>query len=111
MIARVTSLEKMAGLNLLPGMKHLTAVHASQISDAAAAVLIASDTAVTRWELTPLARMHAMAVGVPAGGRNWPPVSTVAAKERSRGAEAMPRLRISRIHQARALDELPHPLS
>jgi acetyl-CoA C-acetyltransferase len=59
---RVTSLEKMAGLNLLPGMKHLTAAHASQISDGAAAVLIASDAAVARWGLAPLARIHAMTV-------------------------------------------------
>jgi acetyl-CoA C-acetyltransferase len=59
---RVTSLAKMAGLNLLPGMKHLTAAHASQISDGAAAVLIASGAAVTRWGLTPLARIHAMTV-------------------------------------------------
>jgi acetyl-CoA C-acetyltransferase len=59
---RVTSLERMARLKLLPGMKHLTAAHASQISDGAAAVLIASDTAITRWGLTPLARIHAMTV-------------------------------------------------
>jgi acetyl-CoA C-acetyltransferase len=59
---RVTSLERMARLNLLPGMKHLTAAHASQISDGAAAVLIASDAAISRWGLTPLARIHAMTV-------------------------------------------------
>src|SRR5277367_785773 len=59
---RVTSLARMARLNPLPGMQHLTAAHASQISDGAAAVLIASETAVTRWGLAPLARIHSMTV-------------------------------------------------
>jgi len=59
---RTTSLEKMASLRLLPGMNRLTAAHASQISDGAAAVLVASDAAVTRFGLTPLARVHTMAV-------------------------------------------------
>jgi acetyl-CoA C-acetyltransferase len=59
---RETSLEKMAKLNLLPGMSRLTAAHASQISDGAAAILVASEAAVERYGLTPLARIHAMAV-------------------------------------------------
>jgi acetyl-CoA acetyltransferase family protein len=42
-------------------MKRLTAAHASQISDGAAAVLVASAAAVERFGLTPLARVHSMA--------------------------------------------------
>jgi acetyl-CoA C-acetyltransferase len=46
---------------LRPGWE-LTAATASQISDGAAAVLIASPTAVRRHGFTPRARVHAMAV-------------------------------------------------
>jgi acetyl-CoA C-acetyltransferase len=57
-----TSLEKMAGLNTLTEGGRLTAAVSSQISDGAAALLIASPQAVRRHGLTPLARVHTMAV-------------------------------------------------
>jgi acetyl-CoA C-acetyltransferase len=57
-----TSLEKMASLRtLLPGGV-LTAAASSQISDASAALLIASDAAVKRYGFTPRARVHHMSV-------------------------------------------------
>jgi acetyl-CoA C-acetyltransferase len=57
-----TTLEKMATLPpLLPGGR-LTAALSSQISDGAAALLIASEEAVRRYDLTPRARFHAMTV-------------------------------------------------
>jgi len=57
-----TTLEKMAQLNpIMPGGR-LTAAVASQISDGAAVVLIASERAVAEHGLTPLARVHTMAV-------------------------------------------------
>jgi acetyl-CoA C-acetyltransferase len=57
-----TSLEKMASLKtLLPG-GILTAAASSQISDASAALLIASDAAVKRYGFTPRARIHHMSV-------------------------------------------------
>jgi acetyl-CoA C-acetyltransferase len=59
---RDTSLEKMAGLAPLRDGWEITAAAASQISDGAAAVLIASAAAVDRYGLTPLARVHSMAV-------------------------------------------------
>jgi acetyl-CoA C-acetyltransferase len=59
---RDTSLDKMAELKPLREGWDLTAATASQISDGAAAVLIASDTAVERHGLTPRARIHALAV-------------------------------------------------
>lgn len=52
------SLEKMAALK--PAFKEdgvITAGNSSQISDGAAAVVLASDTAVRRWHLQPLARV------------------------------------------------------
>jgi len=57
-----TSLEKMAGLRTLTEGGRLTAAVSSQISDGAAALLVASADAVRRCHLTPLARVHAMAV-------------------------------------------------
>ncbi|MEV0641730.1 acetyl-CoA C-acetyltransferase [Streptomyces sp. NPDC050619] len=57
-----TTLEKMAGLKTLTEDGRLTAAVASQISDGAAALLIASAEAVRRHGLTPLARVHSMAV-------------------------------------------------
>ncbi|UIX29120.1 acetyl-CoA C-acetyltransferase [Streptomyces sp. GQFP] len=57
-----TSLEKMAGLKTLRDGGRLTAAVSSQISDGAAALLLASADAVRRHGLTPLARVHAMAV-------------------------------------------------
>jgi acetyl-CoA acetyltransferase family protein len=59
---RDTSLEKMAGLAPLRDGWEITAAAASQISDGAAAVLIASAAALDRYGLTPMARVHSMAV-------------------------------------------------
>ncbi len=59
---RGTSAEKMSTLpTLLPGGVH-TAAAASQISDGAAALLIASEAAVKRYGLTPRARIHHISV-------------------------------------------------
>jgi acetyl-CoA C-acetyltransferase len=57
-----TSLEKMAALPTLTEGGILTAAVASQISDGAAALLIASQDAVDRFGLTPRARIHHMSV-------------------------------------------------
>jgi len=59
---RDTSMEKMATLPTLTEGGLLTAAVASQISDGAAALLIASDDAVKRFGLTPRARIHHMSV-------------------------------------------------
>ncbi len=59
---RDTSKEKMAGLEPLREGWEITAAAASQISDGAAALLIASEEAVQRHGLTPRARIHALAV-------------------------------------------------
>jgi acetyl-CoA C-acetyltransferase len=59
---RDTSLEKLAGLQPLSPGGVLTAGVASQISDGAAMLLIASDEAVRRHGLTVLARVRTMAV-------------------------------------------------
>jgi len=59
---RDTSKEKMAGLQPLREGWEITAAVASQISDGAAALLIASEEAVHRHNLTPRARIHALAV-------------------------------------------------
>jgi acetyl-CoA C-acetyltransferase len=55
---RDTSLEKMAGLKTLVDGGRLTAAVSSQISDGAAALLIASEQAVRDHGLTPRARIH-----------------------------------------------------
>jgi len=55
---RDTSLEKMATLNTLVEGGRLTAAMASQISDGASAVLLASEQAVKDHNLTPRARIH-----------------------------------------------------
>jgi acetyl-CoA C-acetyltransferase len=57
-----TSLEKMATLPTLVEDGVLTAAAASQISDGAAALLVASQDAVDRFGLTPRARIHHMSV-------------------------------------------------
>lgn len=57
-----TSLEKMAGLSTLSPGGRLTAAVASQISDGASGMLIASGEAVRRFGLTPRARIHHMTV-------------------------------------------------
>ncbi len=59
---RDTTLEKMAELKPLREGWELTAAAASQISDGAAAVLIASKAAVQRYGFTPRARVHALTV-------------------------------------------------
>jgi len=59
---RDTSLEKMAALKPLREGWDITAAVSSQISDGAAAVLIASAGAVRRHGLTPRARIRALAV-------------------------------------------------
>ena len=57
-----TTLEKMAGLKtLMPGGR-LTAAVASQVSDGASAMLIASERAVKQYNLKPRARIHHMSV-------------------------------------------------
>ena len=59
---RGTSLEKMATLNpILDGGRH-TAASASQISDGAATLLVASERAVREHGLTPRARIHHLSV-------------------------------------------------
>jgi acetyl-CoA C-acetyltransferase len=55
---RETSLEKMAELKTLSDGGRLTAAVASQISDGASAVLLASEHAVKDHKLTPRARIH-----------------------------------------------------
>ncbi len=59
---RDTTMEKMAELKPLRDGWELTAATASQISDGAAALLIASEDAVKRHNLTPRARIHALAI-------------------------------------------------
>jgi acetyl-CoA C-acetyltransferase len=59
---RDTSLEKMAQLKPLREGWELTAAVASQISDGAAALLIASSDAVRRHGFTPRARIHTLTV-------------------------------------------------
>ena len=59
---RDTSLEKMAGLRTLMPDGRLTAGVASQISDAASAMLIASESAVREQGLEPRARIHHLSV-------------------------------------------------
>jgi acetyl-CoA C-acetyltransferase len=59
---RDTSLEKMAGLKTLVDGGRLTAAVSSQISDGAAALLLASEQAVRDHGLTPRARVHHLSV-------------------------------------------------
>jgi acetyl-CoA C-acetyltransferase len=59
---RDTSLEKMAGLMPLREGYDLTAATSSQISDGAAAVLVASEAAIQRYGLKPRARIHTLTV-------------------------------------------------
>jgi acetyl-CoA C-acetyltransferase len=59
---RDTSREKMATLQPLREGGRMTAAVASQISDGAAALLIASEEAVERHGLTPRARLHTLVV-------------------------------------------------
>ncbi|HEY0775340.1 MAG TPA: acetyl-CoA C-acetyltransferase [Nocardioidaceae bacterium] len=59
---RDTSPERMAGLKPLAEGGRITAAVASQISDAASAMLIASEAAVKEHGLTPRARIHHLSV-------------------------------------------------
>ena len=59
---RDTTLEKMASLGTLAPDGRLTAAVASQISDGAAAMLVASEAAVKTHGLTPRARVHHLSV-------------------------------------------------
>jgi acetyl-CoA C-acetyltransferase len=59
---RDTTLEKMAGLDPLLPDGRITAAVSSQISDAASAMLIASEAAVREHGLTPRARVHHLSV-------------------------------------------------
>ncbi|UDY22270.1 acetyl-CoA C-acetyltransferase [Nocardioides sp. Kera G14] len=59
---RDTSLEKMAGLEPLAPGGRITAAVASQICDAASALLIASEEAVSTYGLKPRARIHHLSV-------------------------------------------------
>src|SRR4051812_9803577 len=59
---RDTSLEKMAGLQPLTPGGRVTAAVASQITDGAAALLVASEAAVREHGLTPRARIHHLSV-------------------------------------------------
>jgi acetyl-CoA acetyltransferase family protein len=61
-----SSLEKLAALRPLSADGSITAGNASGVNDGAAAILVAAETAVERYGLTPLARVESMAVaGVP----------------------------------------------
>lgn len=59
---RHTSLEKMAELDPIFGLKKITAAVASQTCDGSSAMLIASEAAVKRYDLKPRARIHHMSV-------------------------------------------------
>jgi acetyl-CoA C-acetyltransferase len=59
---RDTSLEKMAGLAPLRDGWDITAATSSQISDGSSAVLIVSEQALSRYGLTPRARIHSLTV-------------------------------------------------
>ncbi|MGB4137391.1 MAG: acetyl-CoA C-acetyltransferase [Microbacterium sp.] len=59
---RDTTLERMASLSTLAPEGRITAAVASQISDGASAVLVASERAVREYGLTPLVKVHAQAV-------------------------------------------------
>ncbi len=59
---RDTSMEKMASLRTLVEGGRLTAAVSSQISDAAAAILVASESAVKEHNLTPRARVHHLGI-------------------------------------------------
>jgi len=59
---RITSLEKMAELEGLFGCDKVTAGVASQTCDASSAMLIVSEAALKRYNLTPRARIHHMSV-------------------------------------------------
>ena len=59
---RQTSLEKMAELDFLFGCDKVTAAVSSQTCDASSAVLVVSEAALKRYNLTPRARIHHISV-------------------------------------------------
>ena len=59
---RHTSLEKMAELEGIFGCDKVTAAVSSQTCDASSAVLVVSEAALARYQLTPRARIHHMSV-------------------------------------------------
>ncbi|MBT8140559.1 MAG: acetyl-CoA C-acetyltransferase [Gammaproteobacteria bacterium] len=59
---RHTTLEKMAELDFLFGCDKVTAAVSSQTCDAASAMLLVSENALKRYNLTPRARIHHMSV-------------------------------------------------
>ena len=59
---RETTLEQMAELDPIFGLKDITAAVSSQTCDASSAMLIASEDAVKRYNLKPRARIHHMSV-------------------------------------------------
>lgn len=59
---RVSTLEKMAELEFLFGCEKVTAAVSSQTCDASSAMLIVSEAALKRYNLTPRARIHHMSV-------------------------------------------------
>ena len=59
---RVSSLEKMAELEFLFGCDKVTAAVSSQTCDASSAMLIVSEKALKRYNLTPRARIHHISV-------------------------------------------------
>lgn len=59
---RESTLEKMAELDFLFGCDKVTAAVASQTCDASSAVLVVSEDALKRYNLTPRARIHHMSV-------------------------------------------------
>lgn len=59
---RQTTLEKMAELEGIFGCDKVTAAVASQTCDAASAILVVSENALKRYNLTPRARIHHMSV-------------------------------------------------
>ena len=59
---RQTSLEKMAELDYLFGCDKVTAAVSSQTCDAASAILLVSEQALKRYNLTPRARVHHISV-------------------------------------------------
>ena len=60
--ARQTTLEQMAQLDTLFGCDKITAGVSSQTSDGASAMLVVSEDALKRYDLTPRARIHHMSV-------------------------------------------------
>jgi acetyl-CoA C-acetyltransferase len=60
--ARQTSMEKMATLAPVYPNSMITAAVSSQVSDGASAVLVVSERALKRYDLTPRARVHHMTV-------------------------------------------------